>query len=145
MSSFSEKNVNSRNNHRYAVVVQDLSSQWIHSYPCKTQIFSRYEKRVDESFLDYPKVIFTNKSLELGKSCEESSRSHCTTTPHRSQTNGIAERAVRRIKEGTSAIKEGTSAVLLQSGLDEKWWANSMDCYCHLRNVQDLSNGKTFF
>ena len=38
---------------------------------------------------------------------------------HRSETNGIAERAVRR-------VKEGTSAVLLQSGLDEKWWS---DCY----------------
>ena len=41
-------------------------------------------------------------------------------------------------------IKEGTSAVLLQSGLDEKWWADSMECYYHLRNVQDLlSDGKT--
>ena len=27
----------SRNNHRYAVVVQDLASQWIQSYPCKTK------------------------------------------------------------------------------------------------------------
>ena len=34
---------------------------------------------------------------------------------------GIPERAVHR-------IKEGTSAVLLQSGLDEKWWADSMEC-----------------
>ena len=30
-------------------------------------------------------------------------------------------RAVRR-------IKERTSAVLLQSGLDENWWADSMEC-----------------
>ena len=59
------------------------------------------------------------------------------TTPHRSETNGFAERAVRR-------VKEGTSAVLLQSGLDEKWWADSMECYCYLRNVQDLlADGKT--
>ena len=41
-------------------------------------------------------------------------------------------RAVRR-------IEEGTSAVLLQSGLDEKCWADSMECYCNLRNVEDLS------
>ena len=27
----------SRNNHRYAVVVQDLVTQWIQSYPCKTK------------------------------------------------------------------------------------------------------------
>ena len=41
-------------------------------------------------------------------------------------------------------MKEGTSAVLLQSGLDEKWWADSMDCYCYLRNIQDLlSDGNT--
>ena len=41
-------------------------------------------------------------------------------------------------------IKEGTSAVLLQSGLEEKWWADSMECCCYLRNIQDLlSDGKT--
>ena len=27
----------SRNNHRYAVVVQDLATQWILAYPCKTK------------------------------------------------------------------------------------------------------------
>ena len=58
---------------------------------------------------------------------------------HRSETNGIAERAVRR-------VKEGTSAVLLQSGLNESWWADSMECYTYLRNVTDLlSNGKTSY
>ena len=55
---------------------------------------------------------------------------YCSSTPHRSETNGIAERAVRR-------VKEGTSAVLLQSGLDENLWTDSMECYTHLRNVQD--------
>jgi len=86
-----------------------------------------------------PKVIYTDNSLEFGKSCEDLSWNHSTSTPHRSETNGIAERAVRR-------IKEGTSAVLLQSGLDEKWWADSMECYCYLRNVQDLlADGKTLY
>ena len=28
----------SRNNHQYAFVVQDLATQWIQSYPCKTKI-----------------------------------------------------------------------------------------------------------
>ena len=41
-------------------------------------------------------------------------------------------------------VKEGTCAVLLQSGLDENWWADSMECYTYLRNVTDLfSDGKT--
>ena len=30
----------SRNNHRYAVVVQDLPTLWIQSYPCKAKTFS---------------------------------------------------------------------------------------------------------
>ena len=48
-------------------------------------------------------------------------------------------RAVRR-------VKEGTSAVLFQSGLDEKWWADSMECGTYLRNIQDLlSDGKTSY
>ena len=84
-----------------------------------------------------PKVIYTDISLEFGKACEDLSWNHCTATPHRSETNGIAERAVRR-------VKEGTSAVLLQSGLNESWWADSMECYTYLRNVTDLlSDGKT--
>ena len=84
-----------------------------------------------------PKVIYTDNSLEFGKACEDLSWNHCTSTPHRSETNGIAERAVRR-------MKEGTSAVLLQSGLDKEWWADSMECCCYLRNIQDLlSHGKT--
>ena len=41
-------------------------------------------------------------------------------------------------------VKEGTSAVLLQSGLNESWWADSLECYTYLRNVTDLlSDGKT--
>ena len=43
-------------------------------------------------------------------------------------------------------VEEGTSAVLLQSGLNESWWADSMECYTYLRNIQDrLSDGKTLF
>ena len=84
-----------------------------------------------------PKVIYIENSTEFGKSSEDLSRNHCTSTPHRSETNGIAERAVRR-------VKEGTSAVLFQSGLDNEWWADSMECYCYLRNKQDLlSDGQT--
>ena len=36
------------------------------------------------------------------------------------------------------------SAILLQSGLDERWWSDSLERYCSLRNVQDLlADGKT--
>ena len=84
-----------------------------------------------------PKVIYTDNSWEFGKSCEELSWNHCASTPHRSETDGIAERAVR-------GVKEGTSAVLLQSSLDNEWWADSMECCCYLWNIQDLvSDGRS--
>ena len=36
----------SRNNHRYAVVVQDLATQWIQSYPCKTNTSQETQKKL---------------------------------------------------------------------------------------------------
>ena len=120
-------------------MVQDLTTEWIQAYPCKTKT-SQETQRSLQKFLEHdrkPKVIYTDNSLEFGKACEDLSWNHCTSTPHRSETNGIAERAVRR-------VKEGTSAVLSQSGLNESWWADSMECHTYLRNVTDLlSDGKT--
>ena len=96
-------NCESRNNHRYAVVVQDLATQWIQAYPCK----NKPSQETQRSF----KVIYTDNSLKFGKACEDLSWNHCTSTP---------------------------------PGLNESWWADSMECYSYLRNVTDLlSDGKT--
>ena len=36
-----------------------------------------------------------------------------------------------------------TNGIAEQSGLDERWWADSMKCHCDLRNDQDLlADGK---
>ena len=133
------ENCESRNNQRYAVVVQDLATQWIQSYPCETKT-SQESLTSWQKFLEPErklKVIYTDNSLEFGKACEDLSWNHCTSTPHTTETNGIAERAVRR-------VKESTSAGLLQSCMNESWWADSMECYTYLRNVTDLlTDGKT--
>ena len=71
-------------------------------------------------------MIFTDQSLEFGKACEDLLWNPCTSTPHRSETHGKAERAVRRVQEGASAKP-------LQSGPDETWWADPLECYCYLR------------
>ena len=69
--------------------------------------------------------------MERMKACEELNWNHERSTPHRSETHGDAERAVRR-------VKEGTSSVLVQSILQESWCAEAVECYCFLRNVQGL-------
>ena len=112
---------------------------WQHSGYNHTRLkrkLHKKHKRAYRSSWSRP-VIYTDNSFEFGKACEELTWNHCASTPHRSEANGIGERAVCR-------VKEGTSAVLLQSGLDESWWADSMECYCYLQNIQDLlSDRKT--
>ena len=51
----------SRNNHRYTVVVQDLAAQWIQFYQCKTKSSQETQKSL-QKFLEptwKPKVICT--------------------------------------------------------------------------------------
>ena len=55
------------------------------------------------------------------------------TTPHGSETNGIAERAAGRVTEGTSSI-------LGQSGPQRSWWAEAVECYCRLPNLQEWTS-----
>ena len=52
----------SRNNHRYSVVVQDLATQWIQSHSCKAKTSQETEKSL-RKFLEpseKPKVIYTD-------------------------------------------------------------------------------------
>ena len=124
----------------------DMQS-WCRTWPpngfnrfrAKQKLLTKH-KRSLQKFLEpngKPKVIHTDNSLEFGKASEDLSWNHCTSPPHRFETNGAAERAVRR-------VQEGASAVLLQSGLNENWWADSVECYTYLGNIQDLFfDGKT--
>ena len=124
----------SRNNHRYAVVVQVLATQW---NPCKTKTSQETDKNLRKVLVTVSqKVVHTYNLLEFGKYCEDLSWNHRTITLHWSKTCGIAEGAVRR-------AKEVTSAVLLQSESDDKW-LDSMECCYYLRDDQDLlTDGKS--
>ena len=91
----------SPNNHRYAGSGRSMDpGVSVQKTPQETQ-------RSLQKFLEperKPKVIYTDNSLEFGEACEDLSWNHCTSTPHRSETTGIAERALRRVKERTSAV-----------------------------------------
>ena len=113
----------SRNNHRYADVVQDLATQWIQAYPCKTKTSQETQRNL-QKFLEpnrKRRVITLTMPWNLARPVKIFpgiiARLHHTDQ----KQMGLQERAVRR-------VKEGTSSVLLQSGLDEKWWADSMEC-----------------
>ena len=66
------ENCEPRNNHRCAVLVQDLATQWIQSYPCKTKTPQETHRSL-QKFLEpnrKPKVIYTDNSLEFGKATQ---------------------------------------------------------------------------
>ena len=88
----------SQNNHRYKI----WPSNGLNLFRAKQKLL----KVVTE--------VKTDNALAISKSYDELSWSHRTSTSHRFETNDIEERAVRR-------VKEGTSAVLLQYELNEKW------------------------
>ena len=82
---FSTRKVNRGTITEYAVVVQELSSQLLQSYPSKT-IFSGNRKELAKVQPDRKrKVIYADNSLKFGKVCEVLSWNHCTSTPLRSE------------------------------------------------------------
>ena len=57
----------SRNSHRYAVVVQDLATQWIRFYLCKNKNFSGDGKEFNKVF----RAVTQTTHLKFGESCED--------------------------------------------------------------------------
>ena len=44
----SDEDGESRNNHRYAVVVQDMAARWIQSYPCESKTSQETERSLQK-------------------------------------------------------------------------------------------------
>ena len=74
---------------------------------------SKETQRSLQKFLEpkrKPKVIYADNPWNFGKACEDLSWNHCTSTPHRSETNGIAEsnaQSERRYFCSIVAIRSG--------------------------------------
>jgi hypothetical protein len=69
-------------------------------------------------------------SKELAGACETLSIPHDLATPQRPQTNGVSERAVRR-------LLEETRAVLLANGLSHRWLAEAVRSHRLSRILRD--------
>lgn len=72
--------------------------------------------------------MYTDGSHEFEKAWRDLGWIHHESTPYRPETNGVAERAVRR-------TKEGKAATLIRSGFDEQWWNMAIECCCFLWNI----------
>ena len=90
------------------------SGRWIQNYPCKTN--SAQPRR--KAKIHFIRAVF-RFSIRV---CEELNWNHERDLRRTDPKHGIAERAVRRVKEGTSSVS-------VQSGLEESWWADAMEFF----------------
>ena len=107
----------SRHNHRYTIVVQNRTTRWIQSYPCTTKSSHETEK-------SWSKVLEqSHRQLDgvwdgMWGFIMESPHFN---TSHRSETTGIAERAVRRLKRrhfsSIATIRTGWKVVVRFFGM----------------------------
>ena len=70
-----------------------ICSVWNQNFSGNEQDFTKVSRAVGEA----ESHLFRH-FLELGKACEDLSWNHCSSARHRSETNGIAERAAGKIK-----------------------------------------------
>ena len=112
----------------------DRATRWLDSFPAVTNDTDCTKHALQEFYGgdSQPKKIYSDNAPELLKACNELGYPHDTSTPHRPQSNGVGERCVRK-------VKEGTKCVLAQSGLHPLWWCYAMRCYCFLFNVCEPS------
>ena len=108
-------------------------SNWIQSYPTKNKTAQDTMKFFLQKVVppdQKPRINHTFDSLDFFSRLWRLLLDHDKSTPYRSETNGIAEYAVRRVKEGTSTL-------MVQLGLSEKWWGEALKFFCSVRNMQD--------
>ena len=115
---------------RYAIVIADRATRWVECYPLKDKTHS--SAKVAFSFYLGPRsrcrLLWTDKSRELIAMAESLCIPHGTSTPYRPETNGIAERAVRSVLEGTRTILEA-------AGFPPAYWPLACQAFCFLTNV----------
>eukprot|EP00972_Heterocapsa_arctica_P039032 5748587-Heterocapsa_arctica.AAC.1 len=69
------------------------------------------------------KLLYNDGAPEIVKAGKSLKCHHDTSTPYRSATNGVAERRVRHVLEGTLTLLE-------QSGMPTGYWPHAADAFC---------------
>jgi len=102
--------------HSNAVVIRDLATGWLEA--CPTALKSSDEADQALQQMMSPKesvgIIRSDGSSELEIAIQQLGWKHSTATPGMPNTDGVIERAMRTVVEGTRSL-------LHQSGLDHRW------------------------
>jgi hypothetical protein len=123
----------SRHKDKTLCVMLDRWAGWYGAYPApdrttetivqNVQHFAGRRQKVDYMYFDNARE-YIDAATQMGIS-------YGTRDANRPQSNGVAERAVRTILEGTRSI-------LFQSGLQHCYWAEAAECFAFSKNIHSL-------
>ena len=108
-----------------AVVLYDRGSKWTGGYPTATKTHLEAVEAMNHFVGPGGKILrfYSDKAPELVRAAHDKGICHDTATPGRPDTNGVAERIVQK-------VVEGTKAVLYQAGMENHWWPKGMEHFC---------------
>ena len=118
-----------RKNQRSSLAILDRGTGWIGNYPTQNHTTANTKKALQEFAgpLDTVDRFYTDSARELALAGGELGWRHEAATPYIPHTNGVAERNVRR-------IIEGTRLTLTASGLSHQWWPEASRAFCAFYN-----------
>ena len=116
----------------FAAVLYDRGTKYIGGYPKATKSAGDQQDALYE-FLGQVKCrrFYSDCAPDLIRAAKDLGLLHDTATPYRHNTNAVAERAVRKVIEGTKAALE-------QAGLPPHWWPWAMPHWCHSANIETV-------
>ena len=104
-------------------------SSWAACSRAHEEVIRAFEKMLGPG-VPSPKFVYSDNAPEFKKAFRLMHFLSDTSCPHRPATNGVVERAMRTLKEGTACL-------LSQAGLQPDWWVEAADCFLFLSNIVD--------
>ena len=122
-------------------LLRDHATKFQQVYPAATKTAKECEIALKKSqgpmFSSRITHVYTYGAPEIVQAGKILRTCHDTSTPYWSTTNGIAEREIRNVLEGTRTLLE-------HSGLPTSYWPYASRCFCHHANIRMVLGGSAW-
>ena len=122
-----------------ALVLYDRGTDWLDCYPSATRSIEHTVEAFKQWAGSKEKIqaFYCDNAHELIGAARKCGWRCATATTGIHQTNGLAERMVRKSKEGGRCN-------IVQSGLSGKWWPEGIRTYCFAHSVELLDGDSPY-